>query len=425
MTLPTAAEAHVTRLSNGFRVATERMANVASACIGVWIEAGARHEGEAENGIAHFLEHMAFKGTERRTAQAIAEEIEDVGGHLNAYTSRERTAYYARVMAEDVPRALEILADILRGSVLDPEEMELERGVILSEIGQAHDTPDDIIFDWLHETAYPGQAFGRPILGPAKGVQGYRPEDLRRFIARHYSPERMILAASGAVDHEAMVAQAERLFGDMPAGAAPEEAEARFSGGEHRAVKKLEQAHFALALAAPAYRDPGYYAAQLAATALGGGMSSRLFQEARERRGLCYTIFAHASAWADTGLYTIYAGTSGDALPELMRLTADELRAAAEGLTEAEVARARAQTRAGLLMGVEGVSVRAERLAACVALWGRPVPVAETVERIEAVRVEDARAAIRAALAAAPALALYGPVAKAEDAASFADRLAA
>ncbi|MEM9782956.1 MAG: pitrilysin family protein [Pseudomonadota bacterium] len=417
--------ARLTTLPNGFRVATERIPGIASACVGVWVEAGSRHESEQQNGIAHFLEHMAFKGTARRSATDIAEEIEDVGGYLNAYTSRERTAYYARVMAEDLPRAVDIIADIVRHQALDAGEMELERGVILSESGQVHDTPDDIIFDWLQETAFPGQPIGRSILGTEGRVSGFNPTDLSRFIHDHYRPKRMILAAAGNVDHDAILALAGEAFGDMSDAAVPDRAPASFVGGERRVDRRLSQAHFALGLRAPGFRDPGHYAAQVAATALGGGMSSRLFQEAREKRGLCYTIFAQAQAHEETGLLTVYAGTSSGDLPALVTLTAETMAGASRDLGEAEIARAKAQVRAGLMMGLEGASARAERLAASVAVWGRPVSVADTMARIEAVDVDAARAAVAGFLSSAPALALYGPVSGAEDAETLARRLAA
>ncbi|MEM6972416.1 MAG: pitrilysin family protein [Pseudomonadota bacterium] len=421
----TASEAQLTTLPNGFRVATERIPGIASACVGVWVEAGSRHESEAENGIAHFLEHMAFKGTARRSAVDIAEEIEDVGGYLNAYTSRERTAYYARVMADDLPRAVDILADIVRHQALDPNEMELERGVILSEIGQVNDTPDDIIFDWLQETAFPDQPIGRSILGSDTRVSGFSPDNLAKFIHDHYRPARMILAAAGDVDHDAIVALAGEAFGDMAGGDVPDRAVATFVGGERRVDRRLSQAHFALGLRSPGFRDGGHYAAQIAATALGGGMSSRLFQEAREKRGLCYTIFAQAAAHEETGMLTVYAGTSASDLPALITLTAETMTQAMRSLNETEIARAKAQVRAGLMMGLEGASARAERLAASVAVWGKPMPVGETLERIEAVDVEGARAAVAGFLSGAPALALYGPVSGAEDAEALARRLAA
>ncbi|MDH3667952.1 MAG: insulinase family protein [Paracoccaceae bacterium] len=412
-------------LGNGFRVVTEPMPGIGSVSLGVWVDAGSRHEAEAENGIAHFLEHMAFKGTTRRSARQIAEQIEDVGGYLNAYTSRERTAYYARVLADDVPLAMDLIADILRDPLLSPAEIEIERGVILQEIGQTLDTPDDIIFDWLQEIAFPDQPLGRAILGPPERVRGFGREALGGFISRQYTPGRMILAAAGDVDHGKIVNLAEQLFGDMaPAGPAKPHP-ARYSGGELRAEKALEQAHMAIALPAPSFRDPQFYAAQILAVALGGGMSSRLFQEARENRGLCYTIFAQCAAWSDAGMMTIYAGTGDEKLPELVRLTADEIRRVAEDLSESEVARARAQTKAGLVMGLESVSARAERLAAMLSIWGRVPPLSETVERIDAVGVAEARAAAERLAEAEPGLVLYGPVGHAGPDGAFAARLVA
>jgi predicted Zn-dependent peptidase len=402
------------------------MEGLGSAALGVWVAAGCRHETPEENGIAHFLEHMAFKGTERRTAALIAEEIENVGGYLNAYTSRESTAYYARVLGEDVALAMDIVADILRAPRFDEAEIAVERGVILQEIGQALDTPDDVIFDWLQEVAYPDQPMGRPILGEAARVARFDATDLRRFVAGHYAPNRMILSAAGAVDHETVMRLAESLYGDMdPCGrGAPEPA--RFLGGERRELKKLEQAHIALAFEGPGHADEDVYAAQVFATALGGGMSSRLFQEAREKRGLCYTIFAQASAYADTGNLTVYAGTGAREVRGLAHLVIDELRAAAAGLTEAEVARARAQMKAGMVMGLESPSNRAERLARSLEIWGRVQSLEETVARIEAVDVAAARrVGERIIDAARPAVALYGPVQSAPGAAEIAARLAA
>ena len=415
----------ISTLANGFRVVTERMPGLGSAAIGIWIDAGTRHERAAENGIAHFLEHMAFKGTARRSALEIAEEIEDVGGYLNAYTSRERTAYYARVLPEDLPRALDILADILREPALAEAEIETERGVILQEIGLCLDTPDDIIFDWLQETAYPDQPMGRTILGPPERVRAFGRNDLCGFVESHYGPAQMILAAAGAVDHGEILRLAETLFADMTQRPRGPEAPAAYGGGERRVEKPLEQAHLALALPAPGYRDPDYHAAQILSVALGGGMSSRLFQEAREKRGLCYTIFAQSAAWADAGLFMVYAGTGAEALGELAELTADELRRAADDLGEAEIARARAQTRAGLVMGLESPSSRAERLAATLSIWGRVPSLEETVARIDAVDVAAARRVAAAINAGTPTLALYGPVGGAPDAAALARRLAA
>ena len=419
-------EARMDTLPNGLRVVTERMPGLGSAAVGVWVDAGARHESATQNGIAHFLEHMAFKGTGTRSARRIAEEIEDVGGYINAYTSRETTAYYARVLGADVPKAMEVIADILLDPLFEEAEIETERGVILSEIGQALDTPDDVIFDWLQEEAYREQPLGRTILGPAERVNAFGREDLLHFVKEHYGPSRMIVAAAGEVDHDAVLAQAERLFGHLADRAQHTASRATFTGGERRVARELEQAHFALAFEGPGYRDEGVYTAQIHATAMGGGMSSRLFQRIREEHGGWYTICAQAGAHDETGMTTIYAGTSAEQLQALARLTVDELRRSADDLGPAEIARARAQMKAGLVMGIESPSARAERLARLVSIWGRVIPVAETLARIDAVTTGDVRAhAARIADGAPAALAIYGPEGPAPDMAALRARLAA
>jgi predicted Zn-dependent peptidase len=416
----------LTTLPNGFRIVSEYMPGLQSAAIGVWVLAGARHEEASQNGIAHFLEHMAFKGTKRRSALQIAEAIEDVGGYINAYTSREVTAYYVRVLKEDVPLALDVVADILRNPVFDPREIEVERGVILQEIGQAADTPDDIIFDWLQEKAYPDHPLGRTILGAEERVRGFDRPDLERFVDQYYRPGQMVLSAAGAVDHEALVRMAEGMFGDMIPSDAIEPPVARFAGGETRHVKDLEQAHFALAFESPDYAHPDIYTAQIYASALGGSMSSRLFQEIRERRGLCYSIYAQAGAYSDTGMMTIYAGTSAEQLGDLAGITVDEMKRAADDMSVAEVERARAQMKAGLLMGLESPSNRAERLARMLQIWGRVPDLPEVVERIDAVTLADVKRLAESTVARAPsALALYGPVEQAPTLAALDARRAA
>ncbi|MFK7939894.1 MAG: M16 family metallopeptidase [Roseovarius sp.] len=417
---------NLTTLPNGFRIVTEHMPGLQSAAIGVWVLAGARHEKASENGIAHFLEHMAFKGTKTRSALQIAEAIEDVGGYINAYTSREVTAYYARVLAEDVPLALDVVADILRNPVFDPHEIEVERGVILQEIGQALDTPDDIIFDWLQEKAYPDHPLGRTILGPEERVRAFSRADLESFVGQQYVPGQMILSAAGGVDHDALVRAAEALFADMPAKPCHVPAKARFAGGESRHIKDLEQAHFALAFESPDYSDDRIYAAQIYSSALGGSMSSRLFQEIREKRGLCYTIYAQAGAYADTGMTTIYAGTSADQLEGLAQITVDEMKRAADDMTQSEIDRARAQMKAGLLMGLESPSNRAERLARMLQIWGRVPDLTEIVQRIDAVSLPDVCLLAEELAARAPAaMALYGPVEAAPSLAALEERRAA
>ncbi|WP_197916068.1 M16 family metallopeptidase [Thiosulfatihalobacter marinus] len=403
-------------LSNGFRIVTEHMPGLESAAIGIWVNVGGRHERPEQNGIAHFLEHMAFKGTKRRNALEIAEAIEDVGGYINAYTSREVTAYYARVLKDDVRLALDVVGDIVLNPVFDPVEIEIERGVILQEIGQALDTPDDVIFDWLQERAYPDQPLGRTILGDGAHVRRFGRVDLSAFVSEHYRPEHMILSAAGGIDHGEIVRLAEDQFGHLQRGPVLPITPARFGGGEFRTEKALEQAHFALGLESPDYCSPDIYTAQIYTTALGGGMSSRLFQEVREKRGLCYSIFAQTGAYSDTGMTTIYAGTSGSQICDLAQITIDELKRAAEDMNPVEIARARTQMKAGLLMGLESPSSRAERLARMLAIWDRVPSLSETVERIDAVTDADVRRiAEDMAVNARPAMALYGPVSDAPD----------
>ena len=416
----------ISTLPNGLRVVTRDMPGLHSAAIGIWVSAGGRDVRAEQNGIAQFLEHMAFKGTATRSALDIVEAIENVGGYINAYTSRDVTSYYVRVLAGDVGMALDVISDIVLNPVFDAREIEVERGVILQEIGQSLDTPDDVIFDWLQEAAYPDQPMGRTILGPAERVSSFTRDDLSGFITEHYGPERMIVAASGAVDHDSILRQVEAIFAHLVPRAVTTREPARWQGAETRRVKKLEQAHFALAFEGPGYMAPDFYAAQIWTSALGGGMSSRLFQKIREERGLCYSIFAQSGFHDDTGMVTIYAGTSGEQIADLANLTIDELKRAAVDMTEAEIARARAQLKAGLLMGLESPTGQAERMARSLAIWGRVADPAEVAERIDAVTVADVRAHAEALIGnARPALALYGPVRSAPSRARLAERLAA
>lgn len=412
-------------LPNGFRIVTEHMPGLMSASIGIWVQAGGRHERPEQNGIAHFLEHMAFKGTKTRSPLQIAEAIEDVGGYINAYTSKDMTAYYARVLSADVGLALDVISDIVLNPVFDPREIETERNVILQEIGQTLDTPDDIIFDWLQEVSYPDQPFGRTILGPAKRVGAFSQQDLINFVAQHYGPNQMILSAAGGVDHDEIMTKAIELFGHLPRHEPFQMLRADFLGGEKRKVKKLEQAHFTLSFEAPSYRAPDVYAAQIYGMALGGGMSSRLFQKVREENGLCYTIFAQSGAYEDTGQITIYAGTSSEEIASLAQLTVEELKRAPQDMSSAEVERARVQLKAGLLMGLESPSSRAERLARLLAIYDRVPSLDEAIAKIDAVTCQDVREFAANMNMARSAMVLYGPISKAPDLASLRKALAA
>lgn len=412
-------------LPNGFRIVTEHMPGLMSASIGIWVQAGGRHERPEQNGIAHFLEHMAFKGTKTRSPLQIAEAIEDVGGYINAYTSKDMTAYYARVLSADVGLALDVISDIVLNPVFDPREIETERNVILQEIGQTLDTPDDIIFDWLQEVSYPDQPFGRTILGPAERVGAFSQQDLINFVAQHYGPNQMILSAAGGVDHDEILTKAIELFGHLPRHEPFQMMGADFLGGEKRKVKKLEQAHFTLSFEAPSYRAPDVYAAQIYGMALGGGMSSRLFQKVREENGLCYTIFAQSGAYEDTGQITIYAGTSSEEIASLAQLTVEELKRAPQDMSSAEVERARVQLKAGLLMGLESPSSRAERLARLLAIYDRVPSLDEAIAKIDAVTCQDVREFAANMNMARSAMVLYGPISKAPDLASLRKALAA
>jgi len=413
----------VTTLDNGFRIVTERMPGLKSASLGVWVSAGCRNERLQQNGIAHFLEHMAFKGTKKRNALQIAEAIEDVGGYINAYTSREMTAYYVRVLEDDVPLALDVISDIVLNSVFDPIELEIERGVILQEIGQSLDTPDDIIFDWLQDTAYPDQAMGRAILGSTENVRSFSREDLQNFVTEHYGPEQMVLSAAGSVDHDALVEEARSLFGDLNRTPKFSNEPSKFIGGEVRVIKDLEQAHFALSFESASYLDDNIYTAQIYSTALGGGMSSRLFQEIREKRGLCYSIYASAGAFADSGMMTIYSGTSSNDISGLANITIDEIKRSASDMTDEEVARSRSQMKAGMLMGLEGASARCERLARTILIFNRVPDLDEIVSKIDAVNAEHVKEFAQNLCNSSVAYALYGPVKNAPDVSELEKRL--
>ncbi|PZP41070.1 MAG: peptidase M16 [Azospirillum brasilense] len=415
----------LTRLPNGLTVVSDTMPRVETASIGAYVHAGTRDERAEENGVSHFLEHMAFKGTERRDAAAIAREIEDVGGHLNAYTARENTAYYAKVLKDDLPLAADILGDILTHSSFAPEEVERERGVILQEIGQANDTPDDIVFDHFQATAYGNQAMGRPTLGPSSIIEKMPRDALRHYMRRHYGPSRMVVAAAGALEHEALVEMVGRHFADLPV---PEEhaAEpARYTGGEFREERELDQVHVVLGFPGPGYGDPMHYPTMLMSGLLGGGMSSRLFQEIREKRGLVYSIYSFHSPFRDSGMFAIYAGTGEDQAAELVPVTLEELRRVQHDVTEEELNRAKAQLRASLLMSLESTGSRCEQLARQLQVHGRIIPVEETKAKIAAVTVEQVQAAAARAFRGTPTLAALGPMGKVPSLATIAEKLAA
>lgn len=373
-----------TRLDSGLTVVTESMAHLESVALGVWIKSGSRDERSGEHGIAHLLEHMAFKGTHRRTARQIAEEIENVGGEVNAATSVETTSYYARILRDDVPLAVDMLADILTNSVLDDAELTREKHVILQEIGAAMDTPDDVVFDKFSATAFRDQTIGRPILGTPETVQSFTPDQIRHYLQRNYTADKMIIVAAGAIGHDALVHLVEERFKDVPNDSDDVEppVAARYTGGDYRERRDLMDVQLLIGFEGRAYHARDFYASQILANVLGGGMSSRLFQEVREHRGLCYSVYAMHWGFSDTGIFGVHAATGQEDIPELIPVIVDELRKVADYVDVSEIERARAQFRAGLLMAHESPAARASQIARQMLLYGRPIPNEELMDRL-------------------------------------------
>jgi predicted Zn-dependent peptidase len=415
----------VSKLKSGLIVVTERMDRVETVSLGAYVASGTRNEAAAENGVSHFLEHMAFKGTERRSAAAIAEEIEAVGGHINAYTAREQTAFYVKVLKEDTALGADIIGDILSHSTFDRDELERERGVILQEIGQANDTPDDIIFDHFQETAYPGQPMGRPVLGTEDIIRALPRDALVDYMRSHYTTGNTVVAAAGNLHHDQILDLVQQHFADLPTQAVPAIEPGLYEGGEYREERDLDQVHIVLGFPSVAYGHPDYYPTMLLSTLLGGGMSSRLFQEVREKRGLVYSVYSFTAPAMDGGLFGVYAGTGESEAAELMPVTVEELRKVQHDVTDAELNRARAQVKAGLLMSLESTGSRCEQLARQIQVFGRVVPTAETVGRINAVTIAEVQAAAGRIFRSTPTLAALGPAGRVPSIPAIIDRLAA
>lgn len=405
-----------TTLDNGMIVLTDNMPHLESASLGIWVKAGSRSETTAEHGISHMLEHMAFKGTKTRTALQIAEAIEDVGGDLNAATSVEHTGYFARVLKEDVALAADILSDIMQNSKFDQDELDREQQVIIQEIGAARDNPDDHVFDLFQSAAYPGQPIGRTILGTIDSVKSFGPDTIRAYMDRNYVGDQMVLCAAGNVDHDQLVDITNDRFHKLKPTGAPQPEKAAYRGGEERLLSDHEQAHIVLGFEGRAYNSDGFYAAQILASILGGGMSSRLFQEVREKRGLCYSVYAFHWAFADSGIFGVAASTGEDEVADLMPVVVEELRKATQTISDEEVIRVRNQIRAGLLMSLESPSSRAGQLARQQILWGRTIPLQETVDRINRITADRVKhVAHQLFTSGEVSLAGIGPVARLPD----------
>jgi predicted Zn-dependent peptidase len=405
---------NVSHLENGIIVATENIPLIESVALGIWVKSGSRSETDPEHGIAHLLEHMAFKGTSKRSARQIAVDIENVGGEINAATSVETTSYYARVLKDDMPLAIDILADILTDSNFDAAELEREQHVVLQEIGAAHDTPDDVVFDRFTETAYQKQTIGRAILGTPESVKAVTSSELQNFINRQYAGERMVVSAAGAIDHDAFVSEIKKRLGSFQATSEALVVEpARYVGGDYREERDLMDAQVVLGFEGRAYHVRDFYASQLLSMILGGGMSSRLFQEVREKRGLCYSIYSFHWGFSDTGLFGIHAATGAGDLKKLTSVLISELRRVCQDISQEEVDRARAQYRASLLMSAESAASRSGQIARQIMLFGRPVSTDELMDRLSKITVERLQdLAARLFLDTVPTVAAIGPIKK-------------
>ena len=413
----------ISKLPNGLHVLTHNMPHLESVALGIWIKAGARDENPEENGVAHFLEHMAFKGTKRRSAQDIAEEIESAGGEINAATGMETTTYYARTLKADWPLALDILADIFTESTLDAEELERERDVILQEIVASKDQPDDLVFDLAQSASYGDHPLGRSILGSAELVQAMTREQMVSWRDRNYWASRIVICATGNLNHADFTAAATKLFGHIPQGHAPQRQPPTFAGTAQTEQKPLDQTHLVLSFPAPNYRDPRVYQLQVLASILGGGMSSRLFQEVREKRGLCYSVFAFGTTYEDTGQLGVYAATSPDHTPELLNVTANVMMSMVDEITEKEIARAKAQLKTSLVMNLESASSRADQIARQFLAFGEVPEMATLIKKIEAVTAEQVRnLALEIFKSAPPSLSAVGQLSALESHAALAAR---
>ena len=398
----------LTTLANGLKVATREMPGVETAAVGLYADTGSRYEAGRVNGIAHLFEHMVFKGAGGRSAREISEAIEDVGGDLNAATDRDGTSFMASVMAEHVPLGVELIADMILKPHFDADELEREKDVVLQELGEARDTPNDIIFDDLWSAAFADQPLGRSVLGDEASIAAIAVDDLHAWRAEQYRAGSIALVAAGKVDHAALVELAEQRFGALPPGTIPAPDQARFTGGNRVGRAASDQAHLALAFAGPAQLDDDYFAARLFADAVGGGMSSRLFQQLREDRGLAYTVYASLSPYRDVGLFSIYAATARRQSAAAAQLIEEVIADAVETLTQRELDRVRTQARAGLLMSLESPWGQAHYVARQLSLHGRLVDPPEVIAELAAVTLDQSRAAGAKMLAGARARATIG-----------------
>ncbi len=412
-------------LSNGVRVVCDPMPGLRTLALTVAVKGGARWEPEDRSGWSHLLEHLVFKGAGDMGARDIVERIEAEGGSINAATGYERTSFDVRALDGSLPLAMQVVSDLVFRPTLDPAEIEREKDVVAQEIAEAFDTPDDHVFEMAQTQAFAGQPLGRPILGSVESLSSADRATMQAWRARLYSPDRMTVAVSGAVDEDELLVLAERFFGDAVPASADGPAPAVFTGGQASLSRRIEQANLVFELPGVSASDPAAPAMRVFSEILGGGMASRLFQTAREERGLAYAIDAWHDPYDDAGILGVYAGAAADRAVELAELTADQIRDLADqGPTDAELSRAKAVLKAGLWMSDESPASRAGRMAAQTLMFDRPIPSEETAARIDAVTADAVRDAGRRTIAPGrAATAVLGPKAAAQAGQAFAARL--
>ena len=413
----------ITELDNGLRIVTQNMPGLETVSMGIWNHVGGRDETKEINGVAHLLEHMAFKGTKTKNALQIAETIENVGGDINAYTSKEITAYYVKLLADDLPYGIDILTDILQNSTFAEEELNRERGVIIQEIGMYLDTPDDMIFDYWQEKAYPNQPMGRSILGKTDIIKNISREEVKSFMMNHYNPKKMIISAAGKINHDKFVESISKACTNLPSGLVNSRDKADYKSGEYREDKKLEQIHLLLGFEGVDYHHDDYYSLLVYSSLLGGGMSSRLFQEIREKRGLVYGISSFSSSYSDTGVFGIYCGTGENQIQELIPVLCDELNNSPNSINEKEINRGKAQLKASLMMGRESAFRRCESAARQLLVFNRIIEPSETIKNIDLVSKESVQSIAKKIVSGPITISSIGPLSKLENLDKIQNRL--
>ncbi len=414
----------MTTLPNGLRVITDTVKAVDSVAMGMWVDVGTRHEDMKDNGVAHMVEHMLFKGTPTRNTTEIVEQLEDVGADVNAYTGREITAYHVRLLKEDMPLALDIYSDFIQHATMPEDEIERERGVILQEIDMYNDQPDEQVFDLYQEKAYPGQTLGASILGDPGIIKSMKRDVMMDYVHRFYTPKRLVVSAAGHLDHDDFVKRVGEAFTDLPPDLAYEPKAALYEGGDYRLQKDTEQSHILIGFQGLPRQHENMFGVVALATILGGGMSSRLYQEIREKRGLVYSIFSFHTTYQDDGQFALYAGTSPEHLPELVPVACEEILKFADTLTEKELDRAKAQMRANLLMGRESMMSRANQQAKHLVHFGEVLDTQSKIQKINDLNVSDVARAARAIFATKPTVAALGPIDQLESYEQICKRLA-